>query len=353
MHNNSFQNANKVFVGVLRTNKENGLDVRKPKQPISKHDLEKLYEEYLIPGMDNDTEILQYKVFVDLVYFMGRRAKEGLRQLQKSWFEIKEDDTGTEYVEITVRESTKKNQGDNLSTSATYVHDDNNLMFAQPDSPRCPVKSFKKYIALLSDKIGDFFQRPSYHKDKYDAMAVGKNHIGKWMSVLSERANLSRRYTNHELRKTTATGMKKGGVPIPDIAHHLKHKDLQTLSHYLEKPTIADKKRNAAALHNYTISDGNPQEPIDEPQPHNEPPESPQQNAPVMVEKENVLPQNAIIPFQPNFDEGNNAQMAPVLAGPAPLQNNQVVNNNQLKQAPALFAGATFSNCTINLNIPQ
>lgn len=109
MHNSAFQNANKVFIGVLRTNKKLGLDVRKPKVPISKADLEKLYDQYLVPGLaDCNTQILQYKVFVDLVYYMGRRAKEGLKALQKDWFAIKTDDQGTEYVEIIVNETTKK-----------------------------------------------------------------------------------------------------------------------------------------------------------------------------------------------------------------------------------------------------
>lgn len=84
-------------------------------------------------------------------------------------------------------------------------------------------------------------------------MAVGIHQIEKYMSIISEKANLSRRYTNHELRKTTATGMMKGGISDCRIAHHLKQKDLQSLSIYLEKPTVKDKRENAAALYNYTV----------------------------------------------------------------------------------------------------
>lgn len=134
----------------------------------------------------------------------------------------------------------------------------------------------------------------------YDAMAIGKNQIGKWMALLSVKANLSRRYTNHELRKTTATGMKLGGIPIPDIAHHLKHKDIQTLSHYLNKPTIVKKKRNAAALHKYTVSERNQEEPMNAPDKESNPEP---QNAPAIIQKENVLPQQAIIPFEANLQE--------------------------------------------------
>lgn len=95
---------------------------------------------------------------------MGRRGKEGLRQLQKDWFQISKDDDGTEYVEIIVNEVTKKNQGDHFSTSATLIHDDNNPMFAHSGSPCCPVKSFKDYIKLLNPKINDFFQRVNRNK---------------------------------------------------------------------------------------------------------------------------------------------------------------------------------------------
>lgn len=357
MHNTAFQNANKVFVGVLRTNKKLGLDKRKPKVPISKADLEKLYEEYLIPGMvAGDTEILQHKVFVDLVYYMARRGKEGLRQLQKNWFEIKTDDQGTEYVEIVVNETTKKNQGDNLSAQATWIHDENNLMFAQPGDIRCPVESFKQYNQLLNPKIQDFFQRPSKNRKSYDAMAIGKETLAGMMPVISQRANLSRRYTNHEIRKTTATGMKSGGIPEQRIAHMLKHKDMQSLSHYLAKPTIEEKRENATALYNYTRAntskndkaENSPQKAIEAPK---EPQLPPVPQVQIIPNKENVSPENAIVPFDANLQE----VQSPEPNVPISTSNQVVTNtqNNQLKQAPVLFSGATFNNCTINLNMPN
>lgn len=208
------------------------------------------------------------------------------------------------------------------------------------------------YMKMLNPKINDFFQCPSKNKSKYDAMAVGKNTIGNWMAEISVIAGLSRRYTNHQLQKTTATGMSLGGVAIPDIAHHLKHKDIQTLQHYLDKPTIERKKQNAAALHKYTVSAENAQEAEAQPEPQNNTlaieatPVVNTDNA-VDQQKENVQPENAIIPFEANIDDEHHQPSKPVA-----VQNSQVVTN-QLKQAPMLFGGATFHNCTINLNIPQ
>lgn len=247
---------------------------------------------------------------------------------------------------------TKKNQGDNLSAQATWIHDENNLMFAQPGSIRCPIASFKKYVSLLNPKIQDFFQRPSKNQKSYDAMAVGKETIAAWMPLISQKADLSRRYTNHEIRKTTATGMFREGIPQQCIAHHLKHKDMESLSHYLEKPTIEDKRENAVALYNYTVSNPNDKVPVKSPQKAIEAPKEAEVSAMPLVQivpnKENITPEKAIIPFDPNID----AQPCTASTSTA----NQVVSNtqnNQVKQAPILFSGATFNNCTIHLNVPQ
>lgn len=86
----------------------------------------------------------------------------------------------------------------------------------------------------------------------------------------------------------------------------------------------------------------------------------------VPVNKENVAPENALIPFEPVFNENQEdptnvpvpvqltAPPVPVtLQQPMAHQNNSQVVTNQLRQAPVMFQGATFQNCTINLNVPQ
>lgn len=154
MHNDAFQNANRVFSGVLHDNKEKGLDTSKLKSSISPHDLDKLYDEYFLPGLaDGNVQILQQKVFFDLLYYTSHRGKEGLRNLKKEYFVIKKTPQGLEYIELIVNEVTKKNQGDQCSTRLNNVHNDEKVIFAQPDSDRCPVNSFKHYLGLLSDKI--------------------------------------------------------------------------------------------------------------------------------------------------------------------------------------------------------
>ena len=84
MQNETFQNANQVFKGKLHRDKQDGLDTSHSKKEMTKADLEKLYNNYLIPGLHHgDTEILLHKVFFDIMYFTGRHGKEGLKSFNK------------------------------------------------------------------------------------------------------------------------------------------------------------------------------------------------------------------------------------------------------------------------------
>ena len=82
MQDQEFLQANRVFTGRMQDNKEKGLDVSKPRIPIEKEDLEKLFNVYFLPGLHKgDTEVLLHKTFFDIIYYTGRHGKEGLRNL--------------------------------------------------------------------------------------------------------------------------------------------------------------------------------------------------------------------------------------------------------------------------------
>lgn len=360
MRNDTFQNANSVFTGVLRHNKQQGFDNSHRRTAISKADLNKVYNEYFLPGLAADNpEILLHKVFFDLIYYLGRRGKEGLREIQKDWFETKTTSDGKKYIIIAVNEVTKKNQGDRTSTRMNDVHNDKNIMLEMPGSPRCPVSSFNRYMSLLNPQINDFFQRPNIKKKKYDAAPIGLHTLGDMMAEISKQANLSTRYTNHQIRKTTGTAMGKSGKNAPAIAYHLKQKNMQSVMQYIEGPTLEEKQENAELLHQYTHNDSekNPNEnapaaqpiPVQPLQPTT--PALPPQNPmpPVAIPAENVTPANAVIPLQANLNDTTNNDTVPVLST---QHNNQVVHN-QMRQAPIMFQGATFHNCTIQMNVPQ
>ena len=63
MRDDTFLQANKVFTGQLRLNKEEGLDVPTPIRSIDPADLNKLFDDYFIPGLaKGDTEVLMHSV---------------------------------------------------------------------------------------------------------------------------------------------------------------------------------------------------------------------------------------------------------------------------------------------------
>lgn len=115
MHDKEFHLANKVFAGNLREQKEQGLDVTRHKPPLPKGDIETAFKNYFEPHWDNDPKCLQLKVYFDLGYYMGRRAKEKLRELKKEHFRFSKTPEGREYVELIINEATKKSQGDDYN----------------------------------------------------------------------------------------------------------------------------------------------------------------------------------------------------------------------------------------------
>ena len=210
MENDIFQNANQVFKGKLRRAKKEGHDVTSQRCDIDPGDLEKLYKYYFIPSLEEgNTEVLLHKVFFDIMFFTSRCGKEGLRQLDKDSFEVRKSADGQEYIEITFNKVTKKNQGDNVSSGSENLHNNHAIIAEQSGSVRCPVNSFKHYISNLNEECDSFFQYPDKSKRKYENKPVGKNTLGIMMKTISENAKLSKTYTNHCIRKTTATGLRR------------------------------------------------------------------------------------------------------------------------------------------------
>ena len=72
------------------------------------------------------------------------------------------------------------------------------------------------------------------------------------MKEISKQSSLLYIYTNHCVRGTTATTMKKSGRNLPEIAHVTKHKMLESLKYYLEMPTLKVKLDYSKDLFKYT-----------------------------------------------------------------------------------------------------
>ena len=351
MENAEFKQANLVFTGRMRDNKEKGLDTSQPKEPIAQEDMEKLFKKYFLPAMQNEpvnTEILLHKVFFDIIYYT----------VDKKSFEINVGPDGKEYFVITFNEKTKKNQGDMKSTSSRSLHNNRHHVSSQPDNMLCPVDSFKTYTANLNHDNSAFFQYPNKEKTGYTRAPLGKNALGDMMKEISKKAKLSQVYTNHQIRKTTATALYKSGFGLKDISHVTKHKNLDSLKYYIGGPTYKDKENYNAALLSYAQNDTEDAEPSLPKRKSNEPqPE----NSKKIQKKPNVPKNKCAVPMYPedSNDEPNNQNenddkedenTNPLQVIPSQNQQQQNVIQNQLRQASNLFSSATFANCSFTFS---
>ena len=343
MNDRPFMQANLVLTGRLRDNKEKGLDVSSPRTAMEKQDVEKLFNNYLNTAVGDqlNTEVLLHKVFFDIMYYTGRRGKEGLRNLTKESFAVKIGADNKEFIEITFNEKSKKNQGDSMSAAANALHNDHHVITAIEGSDLCPVESYKRYMSVLNPAQKAFFQHPSTNKKSFTKEPIGKNTLGSLMKEISKAAGLSREYTNHQIRKTTATGLRKSGFTLEQIAHVTKHKNLDSLKHYVDGPTLSDKENYNQGLFSYGQKTPPPQRSI--------PVATPKK--PKLADKSNDMIDNSqIVPHNVNAIAENSNQSA---------NSSQVSNSlksvvtNQVRQAPNLFQNASFNNCNFTFNIPQ
>ena len=90
----------------------------------------KIMYDYVCTNLDNPT-MLQYKIYLHIGSYMGRRRKEGLRELAILSFEIKTSPEGRQYIVMTHKETMKKSQGDESTKSKDLYKDDNNNLIVE------------------------------------------------------------------------------------------------------------------------------------------------------------------------------------------------------------------------------
>ena len=289
------------------------------------------------------------------MYYTGRRAKEGLRELCKNSFEIKIGSDGLKFVEITFNEKTKKNQGSDNSMSKRALHNNHHIISAMPGNELCPVKSFKTYLSLLHHEENAFFQYPNKRLTGFNNAPIGKNSLGTFMKEISKAANLSKVYTNHCIHKTTATSMRKQGFDLNQISHVTKHKNLDSLKHYISAPTYSEKRKYNDAMYEYATgtkeNDGPPspkrataKNPIITPKP----PEAEPKNLQSIPADDNIPEENCLVPIYPDSEDSNTTETSHII--PVTKQQNIV---NTLRNAQHLFQNASFNNCNFTFQLPK
>ena len=100
-----------------------------------------------------------------------------------------------------------------------------------------------------------FFQKPNVNFKKtgvwYVRCPVGKNSIANFMKVISEKAGLSRKNTNHCLRVTAISVLRWNGIDDGDIRSVSRHKTTDCTRPYCTGPPDKQRYRISSMLHDH------------------------------------------------------------------------------------------------------
>lgn len=142
-----------------------------------------------------------------------------------------------------------------------------NLQLYFSGDENCPVNLYKLYAEKRPEDMRDATSRfyicknPVYGSDKptgslwYISIPMGKNPIGKFAKVMSTKAGLSGKHTNHSGRKTCVSKLLDANVPPTEVVQISGHKNLLSLNSY---NTVSMKKQinMSNVLHKVSASGG-------------------------------------------------------------------------------------------------
>ena len=152
--------------------------------------------------------------------------------MTKDTFRVLYDqESGLKYVSKVVDELTKNHRENDKGDGG------DGYMPEMLGNPMCPVLSFEKLLEKLNPKCDRLWQRPkaSYLPEEscwYTNSSIGEKNMQKFMSSLSEKCQLSKRYANHSIRATGATILSHQRFNPAQIMSVSGHKSVSSLSIY-------------------------------------------------------------------------------------------------------------------------
>lgn len=249
MRDRCFQRCNQVLTGILRTYRERGMDKSIHKDALSPADIRLAYSTGTLST--KNAVSLQRKVYFEVSLHCARRGCQGLRELRKDSFVIKSDSEGREYATLAYHELEKNHQG-----LDKRERDRDPRMYGQPGDDNCPIKSLRLYLSKLNGSCDAFFQRANLNSKYTDAtwycnIAIGRNTLSEFMKVISKESGMSKIYTNHCLRATSATALHSQEVNPLDIIAVTGHKNTDSLKPYINRCTDEQRYKMSSILHDH------------------------------------------------------------------------------------------------------
>ncbi|XP_076842064.1 uncharacterized protein LOC143486104 isoform X4 [Brachyhypopomus gauderio] len=240
MKDSEFATSNNVFVGVLKKLRREGQDKSIHYPAISDEDFVKIKNsEALSP---NTPAGLVNKVWFDVQWHLGRRPKEGNRQLKPESFVICKDNNGLRFATLTLNEASKNRKEPNERVREIRQ----GLMYEQPGDLLCPVASLEKYLAVLPPNPPAFYLHPKRTNDTsdvwYSREPMGVNFLGSMLPRICKAAGIKTVYTNHCLQSTTMQKPSYAGLDTKEMMAVVGHRSGSSLQSYCH-PNYNEQRR--------------------------------------------------------------------------------------------------------------
>lgn len=152
---------------------------------------------------------------------------------------MKVDGSGRRYVYQALDELDKNHRENDDPSDSTG----DGRMYERAGSPFCPVSAYELYLSKLNPDISWLWQRPKDTVDEdesiwYCKSPLGKNTLGSLMNIISERAGLSKPYTNHCIRATAVTVLDEvfEARHIMRVSGHKSETSIRAYSRRLSEP---------------------------------------------------------------------------------------------------------------------
>ena len=260
----AFTEANKVLDAFVKDLRKSGkIAGVVHKRAITKEQIQKLYENgELGPADSKNPAQLQRTAWFYLGLFFGRRGRENQREMKPGMLALRETPQGVEYFELNRQfpgalPATKNHQGG----LADAEDESDAKIFSVPDSPRCPVKTIKNYLAHLNPGIDVLFQRPkeagsSKFNPEQDqvwfcSVPIGASTLDNMLKTMSKRADIEPHLTNRCLRATAVTVLSDSNCTTRHIKAVTGHKSDQSVESYNDRPSFCQQQAMSRLLSSF------------------------------------------------------------------------------------------------------
>ena len=252
----SFKRSNEILDAVLKNNKATGSCKHvQHKDVLSEEDKTRLSSYFADVLVTDDTYKLQSFCWFIIARHFGLRGSEVFVQLRNNDVEFKRSESGEEFAVLRTDFLTKNSKGGinskefqtcGMIKDTTQVEAMTRLMSMLHKSQD---RLFQRVLTGVWPTTGPWFCNAP----------LGHNPLSQMMPLLSVRANLSTRYTDHCVRARVVTDLKEVGYSNHEVCAIKGHQHQGSLAHYdridckgsKRLATMADvrRKRSQASLH--------------------------------------------------------------------------------------------------------